>query len=377
MFSSLDKTLVVWVPAGKGSRVYLLKPRSSANAVEWYTFLRNVLGWRRATELQVSIPDLEVSLHIKNPFERLEASRQRALAVHEDDEAYKRTELEEQAVAGNIVKRCLEMLERSPEWGDVVSAWLKNERIGLAWKRYDRLEWVHGVNERKMYGAMAMLRLYELELRLKQHYPTTVPSRTRDVLTEPPPVEGFLVRLTSQRGAYKRFGRLFFKRLYFSTHNQLLVFSRPARAVPPAPSDLPLPENNNIPSESQIAAKIPLVYTVHPYPVENGEVTWLSDGSVTGEELRRRDQEASDESDRKFNLLYNCDGFVSLFNVERVRDVVRGAAPADANVEEGSDVDFDVEVQDTLQDDGATKSFDDERTFELVMKNGLVMRLQV
>ena len=95
----------------------------------------------------------------------------------------------EKAVAGEIIARCMKMLEKDPEWTDVLEAWLRNEKMGLAWKRYDRLEWVHGANEQKMYGTIAMQRSHELELRPKQHYPTV--AKSYDVcLEEPAPVEG-------------------------------------------------------------------------------------------------------------------------------------------------------------------------------------------
>lgn len=54
----------------------------------------------------------------------------------------------------------------------------------------------------------------------------------------------------------------------------------------------------------------------------------------------------------------------------------RGNVPADENVDQGPDVSFHQEVPDTRRDDGKTESFDDDRTFELKMKNGLIVRLQ-
>ena len=95
----------------------------------------------------------------------------------------------ERAVAGEIIARCMKMLENDPEWANVLEAWLHNEKMGLAWKRYDRLEWVHGANEQKMYGTIAMQRSHELELRPKQHYPTVAKSDDAS-LEEPAPVEG-------------------------------------------------------------------------------------------------------------------------------------------------------------------------------------------
>ena len=374
LYSSLDKTVVVWVPWKKGTMIYLMRPRSAASSVEWYTFLRNALGWSRASSLQVNVPDLSISLWLKNPFERLEASRDAAQAEKADDAAIVRTMQEEQAVAGNIIKECMTLLEGSTEWADIVKSWSKTAKMGLAWKRYDRLEWVHGINERKMYGTLAMQKSYDLELRPKQHYQTTVRSKSGDQLEEPVPVEGFLIRLTSQRGRDKRFGKMFFKRLYFASHNQFLCFCRPAKALPPPPPRLPMTEGSRIPSASQIVDKIPLIYAINPYPTDQGQITWLANGDR--ESKVKHDLDAQDENERKITTLLQSDGYINLCDVIKVRSVARGSVPADRNIDEGPQVDFHEDVDDTLQDDGTTEEFDDNRTFELVLKNNLIIRLQ-
>ncbi len=365
--------------------IYIMRPRSSSNSVEWYTFLRNALGSDRTTVLQINVPDLKLSLRLNNPFEQVEASRDAAQAAEDDDAAIVRTMEEEQAAAGNILRRCLEMLRESGEWTDVLERWSKSAKMGLAWKRYDRLEWVHGANEQKMYGTLAMQRSHELELRLKEHYPTSTPTddekpsehdeTTHPMLREPPPVEGFLIRLTSQRGRDQRLGKLFFKRLYFTTHNQYLCFCKPAKALPPAPPKLPVSQNSQIPTSSQIVDKTPLIYAIKPYELDNGEIAWLRSGTAAAKE--KHDRDAYNEAERKINTLLQCDGYINLINVTEVRSVVRGATPADENVDQGSDVDFHQDVSDTNRDDGDTKDFDDDRTFELAMDNGLVIRLQV
>jgi hypothetical protein len=379
LYSSLDKTIALWFRIDKGTKIFLLRPRSAADSVEWYTFLRIVLGWRRALEIQVNVPDFDLTLNLGDPFNQLELPQNFSGNTHDDSKALLKIMEEEEEVADTIIKRCLELLEDSPEWNDVVSKWLDTQRIGLAWKRYDRLEWIHGLNERNMYGTIAMIRTHDLELRPKQHYPTAAETRSGDKLEEPMPVEGFLVRLTSQRGREQRFGRLFFKRLYFSTHNHLLAFSRPANAALPPPPKLPPETAGNIPSVSEIAEQAPLMYDVDPYPLEDGAITWLSpDRSVLDAERQKKDRAAYAEAERKFKLLYSCDGYIDMLNIVQIRNVVRGAAPADANIDEGSDVDFDAEVQeDSHRDDGATTEFEDNRTFEIKLKNGLVLRLQV
>lgn len=376
LFSSLDKTLVIWMPWKKSqTMMYILRPRSAASSVEWYTFIRNALGWQRSPDLQVSVPDLSITLLLENPFGELEQSMRSAQSAKSDDAAITKTMEAEKAVATRIIQRCLRMLEDNPEWSDVLERWLAKERIGLAWKRYDRLEWVHGANEHRMYGTMAMARTHELELRPKDHYPTHVKVK-KEILTEPAPVEGFLIRLTSQKGKVRRLGKMYFKRLYFAVHDQYLCYTRPAKALPPPPPKLDVKDNGKIPSANEIADQTPLIFAVNPYPDNdaNGEVDWLQNGTRTSKD--RHDQDAYKEAERKINTMLNAEGYINLSHVVRVQNAQRGNSPADANTDKGPDVNFHAEVEDTPRDDGKTDQFDDERTFELVMKNKLVIRLQ-
>jgi hypothetical protein len=383
LFSSLDKTLCVWTAENGRTTIYYLRPQCGATSVEWFTFLRAALGLKRAQTLQVNVPDLSVTLRLDNPFKTLEASQaQAAASTDSDDNALLKAVNDESGVAGTIVTRCIEMLKESPEWADVLKAWAQNGRIGLAWKRYDRLEWIHGAVERKMYGTIAMERSHDLELRPKDHYPTSAKTRKGVKLEEPPPVEGFLIRLTSQKGQERRMGKMLYKRLYFTTQNQYLLFMRPAHATPPAPPKLQPQGNRNVPASKHIAEQVPLTYDVVPYPLDDAKrVSWLDDQGVkSSSEQQTNDDAANGEAERNIKMLLGCDGFINLCDVKHVRKMHRGATPADEHIDEGPDVDFDIphddDAQNSRQDDGGTNEVDDDRTFELLMTNGLVMRLQ-
>ncbi|KAI9849746.1 MAG: hypothetical protein M1838_006282 [Thelocarpon superellum] len=379
-YSALDKTVVVSQGVEKrGTMIYLLRPRSSATSAEWYTFLRTAVGWTLPQELQIYVPDLALTLQLDDVFAQLEQRREETDRT-DDVDVMLQTMKAEQAVAGDIIRRCLTMLDQNPEWADTALKWSREARIGLAWKRYDRLEWIHGAREQRMYGTLAMQRTHELELRPKRHYPTEVKTTTapehdgRD-LVEPAPVEGFLIRLTSQRGRDQRFGRLFYKRLYFYTHDQYLCFCRPAKAVPPPPPKLPMLRQNQLPTTRQIVDKMPLIFAVAPYALQDGEIGWLRPGHPSPDR-KAFDQDAFDEAERKVNLLLHAEGLVDLCDVVTARPVVRGSAPVDAHVEHGDEVDFNEEVRDSRRDDGVVGEFDDDRTLELVLKNGLVVRLE-
>lgn len=371
LYSSLDKTLVLWHPYKKGTRILLMRPSSTAHSVEWYTFLRDALGWHRPATLQVNVPDLDVSLHLDRPFQELATA---GLEAVDEESAINKTVEAEKAVAGKIISQSMEMLSKDPEWSEVLKKWSETAQMGLAWKRYDRLEWVHGVNEQKMYGSMAMSHSYDLELRPKHHYPTTARGKKGVSHEEPAPIEGFLVRLTSQKGVHRRMGKAFFKRLYFATYDRFLVFNRPAKVTPPHPPRLATISGTNVPSSSEITDKSPIMYDVEPYRLQNDHIKWLN--SNQRETVHQHDVDAVEEARRNVSNLTASDGYVDMCDIIKVRKLKWGATEADEGLESGSDVDFHVDVDNTTREDGVTGEIDDERTFELVLENDLIIRLQ-
>ena len=377
MYSALDKTLCLWTAENNRTTIYYLRPQSSAAAVEWFTFLRSLLGSKRAQTLQVNVPDLSVSLVLDDPFKTVESSKTLEDAAAGDDNALAQVVSDETGAAGAIVARCVAMLKQSPEWSDVLKAWALYDRIGLAWKRYDRLEWVHGAVEQRMYGTIAMQRTHDLELRPKHHYPLHTRLHDGKTLEEPPPIEGFLIRLTSQTGRERRLGKILFKRLYFASHNHYLLFLRPAKANPPQPPQIRAHTEPNTPSAKALRDKVPMTYNVEPYPLEGKNIAWLDTGGIKSrQQLEALDRVAADEAERNVNMIMSCDGFINLCDVQRVRKFHKGAIPADELIDDGSDVDFHIQPDDGPDDDGQTTELDEDRVLELVMKNGLVIRLQ-
>ncbi|SMQ54614.1 unnamed protein product [Zymoseptoria tritici ST99CH_1A5] len=379
LYSALDKTLCLWSTKDGRTTIYYLRAQSTATALDWYTFLRGVLGYQRADTLQVNIPDLSVNLRLDDPFRVSEKSQTLADAADGNDEALAKALTDEKGAAGAIVARCIEMLKHNPEWTDVLTSWAKNDRIGLAWKRYDRLEWIYGSVEQQMYGSIAMERTHDLELRPKDHYPTYTKVRNSPRLEEPSPIEGFLIRLTSQTGKEQRLGKMLFKRLYFATQNQYLIFVRPAAAHPPPPPRMPTTqEDGAVPTAKQFAEQVPLAYDIEPYPLRDGRIAWLD---AVGDKSRAAEEDydsaAAAEAERNTNILLACDGFIDLCDVQTVRAFAKGATPIDDALTTGGDnVDFHAPVPDSRREDGNTTDIDHDRVIELVLKNGLVIRLQ-
>lgn len=185
-------------------------------------------------------------------------------------------------------------------------------------------------------------------------------------------VEGFLIRLTSGKGRDRRLGRLFYKRMYFHTHNNLLCFCKPALASPPPPPRLSPKRGNKVPTSDEIIGEIPLVYAVAPFALQEGNIEWVSNGNVTFQE--GKDAEAYAEAKRSVHSLLHMEGFVDLTKVDRIRPLRK--ENLDENLGEGEDVDFHQEVSNTNEEDGVIESLDDDRTLEVILKNGLTLKLQ-
>ncbi|OJJ60549.1 hypothetical protein ASPSYDRAFT_56097 [Aspergillus sydowii CBS 593.65] len=362
LYSSLDKTIAVWQNSKRGTNIYILRPKSTARAVEWYTFIAYTLGRGRTLELGVNVPDLAVSLIFNNPFRDREASKGRdSTSKSADESAYLQ-----------IIQGCMKMLENRPEWAAVMNEWANVEAMGLAWKRYDRLEWVYGANEEEMYGSIAMQGTHDLELRPKQHYDTFVGHGSRKK-EEPAPVEGFLIRLTSQNGAHQRMNRMFSKRLYFFSQDQYLFFCKPSQALPPGPPRL-CAQDSGIPSTEEILDKTPLSYEVDPFPLQDEQVSWLSNGN--GEHLKRRDEDAYAQSQRIIHNLTSAEGFINLCLVQQVRQIQVDSSTASSAGTQRNQVTGATETIDMPQVGSASDQSLEDAGFEMLLDNGLVVRFQ-
>ncbi|EEH06995.1 PH domain-containing protein [Histoplasma capsulatum G186AR] len=377
LFSSLDKTIVIWHPNHEGTVLFIMRAKSSAHSMEWYTFLRTTLGWQRPTNLIVHVPDLDIAVLLKHPFSHLQSDR--IMTDQDDNEGRSmllRTMAEERAIAAGIIKTCMDTLSEFPEWASILKVWPGSEKMGLAWRRYDRLEWVHGANEERMYGTIAMRTSHELELRPKRHYPTSIKyCGAKEATEEPPPVEGFLILLTSQKGKHQRLGKSYSRRLYFHVQNQYLCFCRPGRAMPPPPPRPPTTAGSNIPTVSQLSKDTPMIYSIDPYPLRNGKITWLS--RVARHHREQHDAEAYHESRRNLKNLERAEGYFDLCRVSEVRVASKHHFPEESHTN-GGDVDFHGEARDSTTRGGPEQDHQSRssRSFELVMSGGLVVEFR-
>ncbi|KAK9463606.1 Pleckstrin homology domain-containing protein [Lipomyces oligophaga] len=386
LFSALDKSIVLWqsslnVKSKKKARtmVYIIRFHIPTSSMAWYGFFKSILGAKAVRDIILQVPDLGATLRIALPWEEIQRHNRQILI-----EAQTRERSDSINVSsGNPMKfiniiqytidTALEILQKVPDYRDMIQSLLEHERLGLAWHRYDRIEWLHSVTEQHMYAALALRRTHELELRVKEHYPTFAPSTTArgKSLAEPPPIEGFLIRLTQYSGSMTRLGRLFFKQFYFMCHDNLLLFCKPHHATPPA-FEKPFTPESNDPSVRNF------VHEFTPYPMDNGNIEWLND--LTGRSpgsLKELDEIALSEVYRRLYQLLTSAGFIDLCDVTEVRPVKRDEI-IDSYIGVGEGVNFNNSARNesTNFEDGIISSFDNDRVFELVLRSGLIVRLQ-
>ncbi|KAK9325461.1 Pleckstrin homology domain-containing protein [Lipomyces orientalis] len=388
LFSSLDKSLALWKASDDNAKgdpkttLYVMRFRAPSTSIAWYGFIRSVLGGKVVKDLIVQVPDLEASLRIAIPWDeirrhnlrRLAETRRRGNDLGEPERTHESYEeaMPVTRIADYAISTALDILERVPAYRDTVTYWREHERLGLAWRRYDRVEWLHDVNEQHMYAAWALRKTHELELRPKVHYPTLAPSpnTVAQSLAEPPPIEGFLIRLTQHSGNSTHYGRLYYKQFYFMCHDNMLVFCRPHHATPPA-FEKPF-------SLTDSAGSRTFIHEFTPYPIKDGHIEWLDSSRVRDpHKLKELDEIALSEMYRRLYQMLTSAGFIDLCDVSEVRPVQRDPM-VDSQIGAGDGVNFNRSGCNdrTNYEDGTVSEFDDDRVFELVLKSGLVVRLQ-
>lgn len=401
-YSTLDKTIVVSYAhreGRRGSKIFILRPRSVPISIEWYAYIQTCLGTKPQSSALIRVPGLSAKLRIDLQRGDGRGSSRGSLGVStsagteegslsdeeeiEDDEAAVDVDDEGRIVVNGthitgeyLIDACWKVLQQNRDWAPVLRAWAENEKLGLCWRRYDRLEWAHGESAKQLIGSWAMRNSHELEFRPKEHYPTSVRLTDGDVMPEPAPIEGFAIRLTGCTGKQARFGKVYYKRMYLCSYDSMLFYTTPSKAQPPPPPQL---------GDSEAEDFSELVYDVDPYPLDDaGHVTWLRH-DVPHEYKLKRDKIAATEAARRVNNLRAGAGFIDMSSIVAIRKFRRDRYTGEGAeaVPEGEAVDYhatgaaEPETLLTEEEAGLTGEIDDERMFELVLQSGVIVRFQV
>lgn len=334
LYSSLDKSLALWKSTDKGTHIYLFQTRSKYAALDWLAFLAGVIGARRENIVHLQIPDLGVKADVDMPVKEVRRTlRQDPQENVNYSDVISYTSTPSRPVA-MLLQRAIESVSEIDELKEMIEReWSGQVKLGLAWKRYDRLEWVFDANESQFQSSWAMARTHDLELRPKSAYARPVVFEDGKEMDEPCPVEGFLIRHSSWSGEAKA-NKLFFRKTYLHTHDNLLFYCRAMRAIPPYPDNYTRSTENL----EEAWANLPTVYDISPFGVDpvTGRPEWLTDG-ITPEQFEEYDKAALFEIQRRVMCIERSDGFIDLREVAAVYALSPDGGGPDANSSNESD----------------------------------------
>lgn len=458
LYSTLDKTVAVWNSSGasqinskgknkdKGTKIYIFCTRTHYASTKLFAFFRKCLGTKQPSSISLSIPDLTLKLDIPIPWNTIFKYHVSYLNNIQKDEMLSYSDLKSVLVRGTpiivyILASVLKKLVSIDVIRDDFLDMFISQKVGLAWRRYDRLEWVRESMDESIHSGWVLYSSHDLEMRPKAHYPSQVTFDDRAKMEEPIPVEGFLVRLSRWNGKISKkhqkeysdwvkqqnhdtnstsggrdvnnsdVNALFYKKLYFHCHDNLLFFSNPKRSVPPAPPNITNAEllsqdvaygettqnssafpisfqnqSTSNPSSSNEPIELPIVYETRPYKNDkNEEIEWLNDSNSTAKHAHVYDQAAAYEMHRRVSMIVGSDGFIDLCEVDVVRKVQRDNLNVDGKLGHSNPSYFNrlfhypesgTRENEDVSDDGMVTGFDDDTVFEIVMLGGIVIRLQ-
>ncbi|KAH3687287.1 hypothetical protein WICPIJ_001710 [Wickerhamomyces pijperi] len=376
-YSSLDKTILI----GHRNRLYVFSCQSSTTAIGWLTFLKETQGYGLTDSLRIGIPDLEISINLNIPIESL-----RDVCKNPDPEVtitcqpgggYKTSNSRLVTFMSEKIRKRLDEAGYSH-----ISKQFENSEnlLGICWRHYDRLEWLYGESLTRLFWQHSMKDTHSLELRKVCHYPETLDSGPSDpVVCEPPPVEGFLSRMTTRSGNQRRgiFHKQVFKFSYLFTSNNLLFLTNAYKAIPPIVySDEMMKDMDGYLSSAENFEKVrnatPQIYYHNPFQFDDtGHFPWLRPG-VTKEEFDSRDLYAQSEFERKLAIILRSEAVLNLTEVENVTVFDASKIPKAADLTNNL-------VWDKLDKSKMlpfeVHSEDREIFFQIIMKNGTKMVL--
>ncbi|CAG8616465.1 28246_t:CDS:2, partial [Racocetra persica] len=156
---------------------------------------------------------------------------------------------------------------------------------------------------------------------------------------EPPPVEGYLIRVTNDKGRKNKS-----KRLYFSSHDHYLFFMNPSFASPPPPP----PSGSGSTEDEKLNKKRPIMYAVAPH--------------IQGHENAAAFIKA--DVKRRVKQIFNAYGFINLVDVKEVRPLI-------------NDNNEDTCENENVGDKSKERKYEGKGCpFELVMLNGMTIVLE-
>jgi hypothetical protein len=162
------------------------------------------------------------------------------------------------------------------------------------------------------------------------------------IIKEPPPIEGYLIKITNNKSQNKKS-----RRLYFTSQNNYLFFLNPLKSSPPPPPNLSTDtsEDDGI-QLCDNAQQQPLIYAISPYIQDK----------IVGD----NDTFIKSDMKRKVKQILHAKGFIDLIEIVEIKCLKN-----DGKTEENLEENLDEEVE-----EGGS-------LFQLLLKNGGIVSLKV
>lgn len=341
-YNTLDKSVAISFPVNeeegggggggseRGVKVYIFKCASQFASIDWYLFIQTSLGLSKSSTMKITIPDLDFGIDILVPAdayeEIIEESKSLShLSLSYDKYGYR---IENSTSISVIIDLVLERLKEVEYNFPEITGWLANatnykNKLGLAWKCYDRLEWIGEYNQNIMWQYNAMCNSYTLKLRIITHYPTRAISYKGNFIDEPIPVEGFLYKLSDQAGndVYSVLHNKTTYLKYFFTNRGFLFYTSYFNALPPIRELYDVEANEKLDAKElrKVLQTLPEFYQMQNFEIdENDHFEWLRP-DINDAEFYVHDSTALLEAKRNNFHMLKSEGVIDLCNVSTVR----------------------------------------------------------
>ncbi len=331
-----------------GSIFYILQCKTQSNAVLWFSFFQECLGISSNKNFSLKIPDLDLSCDVKFPknlYSKLtknglnDDDSNNMLVLNYNNSKYGYDYHYNFPIVTYIIDNVLrKVCSIDEEHALFIKTWRENnEKLALDWRRYDRVEWIFGNNQKLLFGKWSMNMTHDLEIRPLKHYPDdikipvdNVSGGTSTIMEEPSPIEGYLTRIitTVDGELYKsKFNncKVMSNDLYFTTCDNLLFFCETEFATPPI-NDLSMFDLNGLINDVTRARKfiksMPIINEICPFRTdENGRFEALPVHSFNQVCFKKFDRDALLEFDRRVGTIVRAKGFIDLKLILNIKPV--------------------------------------------------------
>ncbi|KAJ7288432.1 Pleckstrin homology domain-containing protein [Mycena rebaudengoi] len=211
-----SKARAIFRRAHEGTNIFICKLKCRSRAADWMWAIWRRLGGQLPPTLEIRNPSLGTRVRIDLPD----------------------TYSPEMFTRSNIIALCMRSLRAVKDWKELIELQLaEGKRMELAWRMGTQLDWVwldtDVLDEPRASAVLCGLAMQQssvapqLEVRLGQHSPQNLMLRNGARLAEPPAVEGYLERIRPNTQTKHP--------MYLVTHDGNLFSLAVGDAYPPSP----------------------------------------------------------------------------------------------------------------------------------------------